>query len=147
MAAILANVRIILRSLFSPSQPATVPITDARRDGVGIEESDTGEDVTLGKKKSPPKKGQDSKAQAGAKAAPQMIAPLASPQLVISPAFLLVLKFVFVLILVLLSAMVLIAIFGSPTNSALQTASSIISTAFTASLGAVLGLIGGKALQ
>jgi hypothetical protein len=53
---------------------------------------------------------------------------------------------VFVLILLLLAAMILLAVYGDPKNSVLQSASSVITSAFTASIGAILGLIGGKAV-
>jgi hypothetical protein len=145
MATILANVGSILKSLSSPSKPTVLPVVGAARSDPTATESDTDEDITLGRRKSSPEKTGEVPSRPKA-APPPVLPPLASPQLVISPAFKLVLIFVFVLILLLLAAMILLAVYGDPKNSVLQSASSVITSAFTASIGAILGLIGGKAV-
>jgi hypothetical protein len=147
MATILANVGSILKSLSSPSGWTVVPVSGAPREASSATESDIGEDITLGRKKSSPERTRDLEVQPRPKATkPPTVEPLASQQLVISPAFKLVLILVFVLIVLLLAATILLAVFGDPKNATLQSASSVISTAFTASVGAILGLIGGKAV-
>jgi hypothetical protein len=132
MAGTLANVGNIVASLLSPRQKTVVASTNTYA-------TDTGEDTTLGRKKSPAV----TTTAPGRQGKHVTVEGMASSQLVISPAFKLVVILVFVLILLSGAATVLLAIFGN--SAALQSVSSVMSTTFTASVGAILGLIGGKA--
>ena len=78
----------------------------------------------------------------GSRTRPQTIVSVTSSEMVISPAFKLVVILVFVVIILTGSATVLLSIFADSKQVALDSMSS----AFTASLGAILGLIGGKAV-
>jgi hypothetical protein len=80
------------------------------------------------------------------KGRPNDLAPLAPPNLLISPAFKLVVWLVFAVIVLCGASMILLAINSRPENEALAAASNAMSTAFTASLGALLGLLGGKSI-
>jgi hypothetical protein len=150
MATTLTNVSHIVGSVFHPSRTSVIALEGATVDTAEPAETDTGVDITLGRKKpssptSNPLRRQGRQAQP--RVAPAIkVEALASPQLVISPAFKLVVIIVFVLILLFGVATVLLAILGNPANAALQSASSVMSTALTASVGAILGLIGGKAV-
>jgi hypothetical protein len=69
---------------------------------------------------------------------------LATPDVVISPAFKLVVWLVFALIVLTAAALVFLAL--QPSNSNLQTVMNLIGAAFSGAVGALLGLIGGKAI-
>lgn len=131
-----SNSREIIRGLFKPGQPTVmgravqgtaVNIT-APRDKIVSEE-----DTVMGRNKQ-------------TQTREQSLEAVVSPQLVISPAFKLVVILVFVLILFCGTAALLLSIFGDPRNAALKSTSSVMSNAFTASVGAIIGLIGGKAV-
>jgi hypothetical protein len=150
MASTLANVMPIVRSLLNPRQPTTVNLESGTDRSSSAEIADY-VDLTLGGRKtvvgtSGSSEGSE-KSVRRTGASGSSLESLAASQLVISPAFKLVVILVAVLIALSGVAMTLIAIFGNPKNQALQSVLSIMSTAFTASVGAVLGLIGGKATK
>jgi hypothetical protein len=82
----------------------------------------------------------------GSGGVPPKLDPLAPPNLVISPAFRLVVILVFVMVLLFGTATVVLAIFNEPSRPGIQPAYTIMSMLLTASVGAILGLIGGKAV-
>ena len=142
MATTLANIGEILKSLSSPRRSTIIGPTES--DSAHADGSDSGEDITLAQKKAP--SGKTGTSGPGSRSKGSAIDALASRQLVISPAFKLVVILVFSLIILLAGAAVLIALFGNPNNPTLTSTANVLSTAFTASVGAILGLIGGKAV-
>jgi hypothetical protein len=129
MAGTISNIGYILRSVVSPPEDAVSSHTTE------VELPAGREDFTMGTRRG--------KAKPAGRAG---LEPLASPDLAISPAFRLVVILVFILILVFGAATVLLAIYGDPSKSAIQSAYTAMSTLLTASAGAILGLIGGKAV-
>jgi len=120
----------VLGSLLEPRSTTIVPgAVTASRQPAPIESK------TLGKDK-------ETTGQDEAPAPP--LPPLATPDLVISPAFKLVVWLVFALIVLSGAALVYMAL--QPTSDPLKTVMNLIGSAFTGAVGALLGLIGGKSI-
>jgi hypothetical protein len=126
----MAQLGKVLSSLLEPKSTTIVPGTAA----ASSKQLDTGEYRTL-KKKAGETTTTSEKAS---------LPPLAASDLVISPAFKLVVWLVFFLIVLTGAALVFLAL--QPSNSNLQTVMNLIGAAFSAAVGALLGLIGGKAI-
>jgi hypothetical protein len=129
---VLTNLKRVLQSLGNPRK---VTVITTEPDATVI--LGAGSDETRRERSAP---------RARKPAEKQVISPLAPPHLVISPAFKLVVWLVFVLIIASGATMIVLAVVWRPENVALATASNAMSTAFIASLGALLGLVGGKAI-
>jgi hypothetical protein len=116
-----------------PREAEQVHSAEVARNG-----SDQDEYPTLGKDSAPRKR-------QSAPARPAQLPALTSPDLVISPAFKLIVWLVFALII--LSALALVFLALQPVTSSLQMVMNLIGAAFSGAVGALLGLIGGKAIR
>lgn len=135
------NLGAILKSLFAPGEPTLVGVGETTRGRpTGVAQGNSGDDEYLVLKK-------DSAGQKGRTASdkPVELPALAAPGLVISPAFKLVVWLVFALIILSAAALMFLAL--QPVTSSLQTVMNLIGAAFSGAVGALLGLIGGKAIN
>lgn len=111
----LSNLGRIVQSIFRPGRRTVITLAPpSAEDDISTEAaSETDEDITLGRKKARVPGKAEPKGKQTRRQAPKVEA-LALPQLVISPAFKLVVILVFVLILLSGAATVLLPIFGDP---------------------------------
>jgi polyferredoxin len=135
MSRVFTNLGQVVSSLLQPLRPTAVSlreISSSRKEEAGAV------DKTLG-----PSKAGGTKAS---NKAAGRITELTSRDHVISPAFKLIVWLVFLLIIVLLVALILLSVHGDPQNEDLRDTLGTMRAALTASIGAILGLIGGKSL-
>jgi hypothetical protein len=131
----MSNFGHVLRSLASPRSTTIVPPTEAAEEH---HHPETDEYATL--------KYAKPKAKPKAHGAGGGIAPLAAPGLTISPAFKLVVLLIFALIILTGAALIFLGLQSTQAYPKLESVSNLIGAAFTGSVGAFLGLIGGKAI-